>query len=113
VKHFSWKPQGKRRLHQKPRDGEIAACQPWLTHELDLIRPEILVCLGATAARSVFGKIMKIESERGRFQRSSYCEKTLITYHPSAALRAFNEEARLAIRDKLMEDLKKCAGALA
>jgi len=94
VKHFKWEPRGKRRLHQKPNSLEIAACRPWWQAELSLINPQFLVCLGSTAARAVFGREVKVMKERGKFLVTPWAEKTLITIHPSALLRAPDAEAR-------------------
>ena len=87
VKHFKWKPQGKRRKHQRPLMSEVMACKPWLKAELDLVRPKVLVCLGATAAQSVLGKVVLITTERGKFVGSDLAPATFITIHPSAIYR--------------------------
>jgi uracil-DNA glycosylase len=87
VKHFKWKPQGKRRKHQRPLMSEVMACKPWLKAELDLVRPKVLVCLGATAAQSVLGKVVLITKERGKFVGSDLAPATFITIHPSAIYR--------------------------
>jgi uracil-DNA glycosylase family protein len=94
VKHFKWEPRGKRRLHQKPNSSEIAACRPWWKAELALIKPRILVCLGSTAARAVFGREVKVMRERGKVVATPWAERTLITIHPSALLRVPDAEAR-------------------
>src|SRR5881275_3068929 len=70
VKHFKWEPRGKRRIHQKPNSREIAACRPWLVAELGLVRPEVLVCLGATAAQAVFGPSFRVTRDRGKILES-------------------------------------------
>src|SRR5437764_10621647 len=70
VKHFKWEPQGKRRIHKKPNAREIAACRPWLDAELDLLNPEVVVCLGATAAQALIGKDFKVSQRRGEFVES-------------------------------------------
>ena len=87
VKHFKWTPQGKRRKHQRPLMSEVMACKPWLKAELDLVRPKVLVCLGATAAQSVLGKVILITKERGKFVGSDLAPATFITIHPSAIYR--------------------------
>src|SRR5688500_533877 len=87
VKHFKWKPQGKRRLHQKPNAAEIRACDPWLRSELILIQPKILVCLGATAAQSLLGKDFRVTQMRGKWLESELAPHTIATIHPSAILR--------------------------
>ncbi len=87
VKHFKWKPRGKRRLHEKPNAAEMEACQRWWQAELRRIRPRFVVCLGATAARAVFGRVMKVGESRGAMKETEWCERTMITVHPSALLR--------------------------
>jgi DNA polymerase len=94
VKHFKWEPRGKRRLHQKPNSREIAACRPWWQAELALIKPQFLVCLGGTAARAVFGREVKVMRERGKLVATPWAERTLITIHPSALLRAPDDATR-------------------
>jgi len=94
VKHFKWKPRGKRRLHEKPNNAEIAACRPWWQAELKLIRPQFLVCLGGTAARAVFEREVKVMSERGSIVKTAWAERTLVTIHPSSLLRIPDSEAR-------------------
>jgi uracil-DNA glycosylase len=94
VKHFKWKPRGKRRIHEKPSSREIEACRPWLMAELQSLQPESIVCLGASAVRSVFGKDLPILKSRGRWMASPMSPKTLITVHPSSILRAPDEAAR-------------------
>lgn len=94
VKHFKFERSGKRRLHQKPAPAEINACHPWLDRELALLSPKIVVCLGATAARSVFGRVVTITSLRGSFHETAHCALTYVTLHPSALLRAPNPAAR-------------------
>jgi DNA polymerase len=87
VKHFKWEPRGKRRLHATPSSREIAACRPWLEAELAAIRPELIVCLGATAAQSVLGAPVRVGEERGRFLDTGFGARALVTVHPSALLR--------------------------
>jgi uracil-DNA glycosylase family protein len=88
VKHFKWKPRGKRRIHEKPSSREIEACRPWLIAELHCLQPESIVCLGAGAVRAAFGKDFPILKSRGRWMASPLYPKTLITVHPSSILRA-------------------------
>jgi len=109
VKHFKWKPAGKRRLHQKPHASEIAACQPWLHAELELIKPKVLVCLGATAEQSLLGNDFRITKMRGIWIQSPLADKVIATYHPSAILRTPDEETRARLYDELISDLKKSA----
>lgn len=106
VKHFSWEPRGKRRLHKKPRVSEIRACRPWLEAELEAIRPAVVVCLGATAAQTVFGPRFKLMAQRGRVIASAMSARTLATIHPSAALRAPDAAARRAAFQMLVSDLR-------
>src|SRR5688572_30703550 len=88
VKHFKWEPKGKRRIHKKPNAREIAACRPWLEAELDLIKPEVLVCLGATAAQALLGSNFKVSQQRGQFVSSPWATHSVATVHPSSILRA-------------------------
>ena len=87
VKHFKWKPKGKRRIHEKPNASEINACDPWLRSEIALIKPRILVCLGATAAQTLLGKQFRVTQMRGQWLDSPLAKKTIATIHPSAILR--------------------------
>lgn len=112
VKHFFWRPQGKRRLHQTPRPEHVKACRPWLDAELTLLKPEVLVCLGATATRAVMGKPATIASLRGRFVESPYAALTLVTVHPSSLLRIPDPEARRAAYEAYVADFRLAAGAL-
>ena len=87
VKHFKWKPKGKRRIHEKPNASEINACDPWLRSEIALIKPRILVCLGATVAQTLLGKQFRVTQMRGQWLDSPLAKKTIATIHPSAILR--------------------------
>jgi uracil-DNA glycosylase family protein len=111
VKHFKWEPRGTRRIHAKPNAGEIAACRPWLDAELELIKPEVLVALGATAAQALLGRQFRVSTDRGRFVPSPLAPHVLATVHPSAILRAPDDETRRAAMDRFVDDLKK-VGAL-
>lgn len=102
VKHFKFEPTEKRRLHQKPSARESSACRPWVDAELKVIKPRILVCLGATAAQSLIGPGFSITRQRGQFVSSSRCDHTIATYHPSAILRSPQPEA---LRQSLIQDL--------
>ncbi len=115
VKHFKWtrKGNGKVRLHQKPNAGEVAACRPWLEAELEAVRPEIVVCLGATAALSLLGKDVRVTRDRGRWLSSDLIPRALATIHPSAVLRSVNEAARVEAFDGLVTDLSLIPPALA
>ncbi len=107
VKHFKFEERGKRRLHKKPNGGEIRACQPWLEVEINLIQPQIIVCLGATAAQSIFGATYRVTKERGQFVRNSWAPHVTSTVHPSAILRAPDEEQRHIEYERFVADLKK------
>ena len=107
VKHFKFQQRGKRRLHSKPDGGEIKACRWWLQHELELIRPPVTVALGATAARSLFGKVVTIGKLRGEPQTLPDGTECWVTVHPSALLRAPDEEARREGRKMFVADLER------
>jgi uracil-DNA glycosylase family protein len=112
VKHFKWEPRGKRRIHKKPRASEIKACRPWLEAELRAVRPAVIVCLGATAAQSVFGSRFKLTQQRGQMQASTLAPQAVATIHPSAVLRAPDSEGRREAYEMLVADLKVVAKAL-
>jgi uracil-DNA glycosylase len=107
VKHFKFEERGKRRLHKKPSGLEIRACQPWLEAEINLIQPRIIVCLGATAAQTIFGGTYRLTKERGQFVRNSWAPYVTSTVHPSSILRAPDEEQRHMEYDLFVADLKK------
>ena len=107
VKHFKWEPKGKRRIHKKPNAREIAACRPWLEAELEVIRPEVLVCLGATAAQGLLGRDFRVSQQRGEFIESELAPHVMATVHPSSILRAPDDETRRAERKRFVDDLKK------
>ena len=106
VKHFKWEPRGKRRIHQKPRVSEMRACRPWLDAELRIVKPHVVVCLGATAAQAVFGTRFKLMQQRGKVLASPVSPNTLATIHPAAVLRAPDEQARREAFASLVKDLK-------
>jgi uracil-DNA glycosylase len=112
VKHFKWEPRGKRRIHAKPNAGEIAACRPWLETELALVRPRVLVCLGATAAQALLGKTFKVSRQRGEFVPSPLAPLVTATIHPSSILRAPDDESRRDEMQRFVQDLKKVSAAL-
>jgi uracil-DNA glycosylase len=87
VKHFKWEPQGKRRKHKKPSATEIAACRPWLEAEIAVVKPRVIICLGATAAQAAFGKAVRLNELRGRPWSTSIAPIVFVTVHPSAVLR--------------------------
>jgi DNA polymerase len=110
VKHFKWRPQGKRRLHQTPRAGEVNACRPWLEAEVDAVGPEAIVALGATATRSLFGTKVKVMKDRGKLLESDLAPLATVTIHPSAVLRAGDDRADAF--DSLVADLRVVADAM-
>jgi uracil-DNA glycosylase family protein len=112
VKHFKWEPRGKRRIHQKPNSLEIAACRPWLDAELALLKPTVLVCLGATAAQALLGSSFKVTKRRGAFVKSDLAPYVTATVHPSSILRAPDDAARRLAIKAFVQDLRKAAGAL-
>jgi len=112
VKHFKWEPRGKRRIHKKPRASEVKACRPWLEAELRAVQPAIVVCLGATAAQSMFGASFKLMQQRGQVLSTAAAPRVVATIHPSAVLRAPDSEGRKLAYDSLVADLKVAAKAL-
>jgi DNA polymerase len=112
VKHFKWLPQGKRRLHQKPNGREITACRPWLVAELEAIQPHVLVCLGATAARAVLGKTMKISEHRGELLESDLSSRIVVTVHPSSILRIEDSDSRQVAMQRFIHDLRTARNAV-
>jgi uracil-DNA glycosylase family protein len=115
VKHFRWRPSGKRRLHERPDRGQVAACRPWLDLELDLVRPEVLVLMGATAAQGVLGPSIRVTRDRGRIliPEDGRGPRRIVTIHPSAVLRARTPDARAEARRMLVDDLSMAAEVLA
>src|SRR5437762_2599347 len=113
VKHFKWEPRGKRRMHSKPNSREIFACRPWLEAELEAIRPELLVLLGATAAQSLLGLQFRITKHRGQPFESDWAPWTMATYHPSALLRAIHQPGEDQLRRDFLADLQLVAEKLA
>jgi uracil-DNA glycosylase len=109
VKHFKWEPQGKRRLHKKPSAREIAACRPWLDAEIAVMKPTIIVCLGATAAQALLGKQFRVSRQRGEPVSSPLAPVVVATVHPSSILRSPDQESRRLAREQFTEDMKKIA----
>jgi DNA polymerase len=107
VKHFKWEPRGKRRIHKKPNATEIAACRPWLDAEIAVLRPQIIVCLGATAAQDLLGRTFRVTERRGEFVKSELAPFVMATVHPSSILRAPDEKARHDAMNQFIADLKK------
>ena len=112
VKHFKYKPAGKRRLHQNPAAREVAACRPWLDAELALLRPDVVVLLGATAGKAILGSKFRVTQDRGRFLEWSGGARLVATIHPSAVLRAPDPQARAEAYDGMVADLRLAASAL-
>jgi DNA polymerase len=115
VKHFKWErgAKGSRRIHKKPNDSELRACRPWLDAEIGVVRPEVIVCLGATAAQSLMGKAFRVTKERGKPKPASFGGVVIATVHPSSVLRAPSGEARAQAEREFLGDLKKVARYLA
>jgi uracil-DNA glycosylase len=107
VKHFKWEPRGKRRIHQKPNWGEIAACRPWLDAELAVVKPRVIVCLGATAAQALLGRQFRVTKQRGVPVESDLAPTVIATVHPSSILRADTEEDRRVAYDEFVADLRE------
>ena len=109
VKHFKWEPRGKRRIHKKPNSMEIAACRPWLETELALVKPDVIVALGATAAQALLGPQFRVTKQRGEFLPSTLAPYVMATVHPSSILRAPDDETRQLELRRFIDDLKKLA----
>ena len=112
VKHFKWEPRGKRRIHKKPNAGEINACRPWLEAEISLVKPKVIVCLGATAAQALLGPQFKVTKQRGQFIESTLAPFIMATVHPSSILRAPDDATRHDEKRKFIDDLKRVARVL-
>jgi DNA polymerase len=113
VKHFKWEPRGKRRIHKKPNSLEIAACKPWFEAEVARVKPQVVVCLGATAAQAILGRNFKVTQSRGQLITTSpYAAVVIATVHPSSILRAQDDDARHEEMRKFIDDLKVVAGFL-
>jgi DNA polymerase len=106
VKHFKWEPKGKKRLHKKPSAREIAACMPWLEKEIELVEPEVVVCLGATAAQALLGKDFRVSKQRGQVISSPLAAQTVATVHPSSILRQRTSEDRHREMASFISDLQ-------
>jgi DNA polymerase len=113
VKHFKWEERGKRRLHKKPRRLEIVSCRAWLDAEILVVQPQVIVCLGATAAQALIGPEFRVSRQGGQLLRGSQAPWILATLHPSAILRAPDAASRDQMEAQLVENLKLAAGALA
>jgi uracil-DNA glycosylase len=112
VKHFKWEPRGKRRLHRTPTPNEVGACLPWLEMEIELVKPHVLVCLGATASRALLGRSFRVSQERGRFVPSALAPLVTATIHPSALLRLRDEISREVETQRFIGDLELVRTAL-
>src|SRR5574338_1561001 len=112
VKHFKWEPRGKRRIHQKPNAAAIQACRPWLDVELALIKPQLVVCLGATSAQALLGKSFKVTRHRGEIIEGVIDAAITATVHPSSILRAPDDESRHREMERFVDDLKRVAKRL-
>jgi uracil-DNA glycosylase len=108
VKHFKWEPRGKRRIHEKPNQMEIAACKPWLEREIEAVQPKIIVALGATAAQGLLGSSFRVTKQRGKVLRVEGYPPILATVHPSSLLRQISHEDRERETQRFVADLKKC-----
>lgn len=111
VKHFKWEPLGKRRKHKKPLASEIKACRPWLEAEIEVIKPELVVCLGLTAAQAVLGRPIRLGDERGRFQEG-LGRTAFVTIHPSAILRFSEKDEQEQEYAHFVADLKQVGSRL-
>jgi DNA polymerase len=111
VKHFKWQARGKRRIHQKPNWAEMTACRPWLEAELQVVKPNVLVCLGATAAQALLGRDFRVSRQRGELVDSQLAPHVTATVHPSAILRA-DEDQREAEYKTFVADLRTVARLL-
>lgn len=115
VKHFKWTPDprgGKRRLHERPKAGEMRACEPWLAAELELIEPQVLVCLGSTAAHALIGKNFQVTKMRGQWLETNFGAKVIATVHPSSILRAPDPFTREKEFGNFVADLSMVAEAI-
>ena len=112
VKHFKWEPRGKRRLHKTPAQREIDACRRWLLAEIEAIHPALIVCLGATAAKALFGPSFRVTKSRGELTPTPLASRALATWHPSAVLRGPNPTAREQSYRELVQDLRRARQSL-
>lgn len=109
VKHFHWEPRGERRLHKKPPARAMASCRPWIEAEFEAVAPRVVVCLGSTAAQVVVGRDTRLTRDRGVFRTTKFCERTLLTWHPSAILRAPDRAAAAMMQEELIRHLRLAA----
>jgi uracil-DNA glycosylase family protein len=106
VKHFKWEPRGKRRIHRKPNSIEIMACKSWIEAEIEAIQPQVIVCLGATAAQALLGRQFKVSTQRGVWISSPLAPFVMATVHPSSLFRAPDDETRRREIKRFIADLK-------
>jgi DNA polymerase len=109
VKHFKWEPRGKRRIHKKPNAQEVSACRPWLEAEIAVVKPKVIVALGATAAQALLGPKFRVTKQRGEFLESTLAPFVMATVHPSSILRAPDAETRRLEQRRFVADLKQLA----
>jgi len=107
VKHFKWEPQGKKRKHKRPSAEEVSACQPWLIAEIAAVKPDIVVCLGVTAAQSMLGRTIRLNVDGGKFHEGGWGPITFVTMHPSSVLRHPDKQDREAEYARLVEDFRQ------
>ena len=112
VKHFKWEPRGKRRIHKKPNSIEIAACHAWLDAEIAVVKPEVIVCLGATAAQALLGRNFRVTQQRGQLLAFDAAPYVLATVHPSSILRVPDDEARHREFALFVKDLRVVTNVL-
>jgi uracil-DNA glycosylase family protein len=112
VKHFKWEAQGARRLHKKPSAREARACLPWLSAEIEVVNPEVIVCLGATAAQSLLGASARVSQMRGKFVSGPSSASILVTAHPAAILRLRDADERKAEEERFVADLRQVSRRL-
>jgi uracil-DNA glycosylase len=113
VKHFRYEQRGKRRIHQRPAAEHIKACRPWLDAELEVVKPRVLVCLGAVAAQALLGSKVRVTKDRGKPLESELAPVVLVTIHPSAILRERDEASRKRAYGSFVSDLEVVAEAIA
>jgi DNA polymerase len=113
VKHFRFEERGKRRIHQRPDARHVAACRPWLEAELAVVRPDVLVCLGAVAAQALLGRQVRVTRDRGRPLESELAPTAMVTVHPSSILRARSDDERRTAYGAFVGDLEHVAAVLA
>jgi DNA polymerase len=112
VKHFKWEPRGKRRIHKKPRASEIEACKPWLEAEIAVVKPRLVVCLGATAAQALLGRTFSVTRQRGELLESKLAGLVMATVHPSSLFRLTDKTDRHQQTERFIQDLRIAAQAI-